>query len=349
LKDWVKGTDLQWYGPIQVGTPPQKFNVVFDSNQFDLTIPGTSCTTCSNQKRFDPTKSSTFANYSGLGAADGENYGLSRDTSPIEGEDQWSVSFDRVNDTVKVGDLEAKDATFYLINEQSATFSPDPFDGIFGLSLGGESTGFYQKLINQGLPKIFSFYLTHNNSPKAELTLGGIDSSKYSGSLTYIDTADPGYWQVTTTGIYVNGKTTSVLNPKTPITPVIATGLANAVFTKAQAEAIYSLISADIKPFAAEPGAYGIACSKIGSLPATIDIGFKDQSGKAFNLTIPSSELNVGPFASDSSTCQTFINAINNYDVEPGVPVIGAILLKHYYSVWDFGTGNGRIGFAKPN
>jgi len=98
------------------------------------------------------------------------------------------------------------------------------------------------------------------------------------------------------------------------------------------------MISPDIKANKNEPGAYGIACSKISSLPAKIDIGFKSTAGKAFNLTIPSSELNVGPFANDPSTCQTLINAFD------GLDLVGGSLLKHYYSVWD--VGNQRMGFA---
>jgi len=116
--------------------------------------------------------------------------------------------------------------------------------------------------------------------------------------------------------------------------------LSNVGFNKEQTEVIYSIISPDIKPFADEPGAYGVECSKIDSIQAVIDIGFVDESGKPFNLTIPSSELNVGPFASNSSICQTFIIVQNAYEV----PIIGGSLLKHYYSVWD--AEKNRMGFA---
>jgi hypothetical protein len=105
------------------------------------------------------------------------------------------------------------------------------------------------------------------------------------------------------------------------------------------AQAIYALISSDIQPVG-DYGMYGIACSKIASLPAQIDITFTDSStGGKFNLTIPSQELNVGPIAGQSGMCQTLINA---YD---GLNLVGGSLLKHWFSVWDF--GNSRMGFAK--
>lgn len=69
-----------------------------------------------------------------------------------------------------------------------------------------------------------------------------------------------------------------------------------------------------------------------------IDIGFVSQSGTPFNLTIPSSELSVGPFASNTSLCQTLINAFD------GLELVGGSLLKHYYSIWD--VGGQRMGFA---
>ena len=98
------------------------------------------------------------------------------------------------------------------------------------------------------------------------------------------------------------------------------------------------MISPNIKPHAYEPGAYGIACSKISSLPAKIDITFTSTNGIPFNLTIPSSELNVGPFANDASMCQTLINAFD------GLSLVGGSLMKHYYSVFD--VGQQRMGFA---
>jgi Eukaryotic aspartyl protease len=98
------------------------------------------------------------------------------------------------------------------------------------------------------------------------------------------------------------------------------------------------MISPDIKPFPKEPGAYGISCHLISSLPARIDISFVSQQGVPFNLTIPSSEFNLGPFPDDSSTCQTLINAVEGFEV------LGGSMLKQYYSIWD--VGSQRLGFA---
>lgn len=103
-------------------------------------------------------------------------------------------------------------------------------------------------------------------------------------------------------------------------------------------QAIYALISPEIKPFAPLPSTYGVPCSLIPTLNATISYTFLSTEGTPFNLTIPTSELSVGPFKEAPDTCQTLINAVDDFSI------VGASLLKHWYTVWD--SGNQRMGFA---
>ena len=104
------------------------------------------------------------------------------------------------------------------------------------------------------------------------------------------------------------------------------------------AQGIYALISSDIQPYDTEPGTYGISCDKIDTLPAQIDITFSDTNGSPFNLTIPSSEFNVGPFEAEPTLCQTMINQLD------GLDLVGGSVLKQYYSVWDI--TNQQMAFA---
>lgn len=96
-------------------------------------------------------------------------------------------------------------------------------------------------------------------------------------------------------------------------------------------------MSSDIIPYPDIAGAYGMFCSLISSLPAEIKIAFAPVTGESFNLTIPSSELNRGPFPNNSSFCRTFISA-------GPVSTVGGSLLKYYYSIWDL--DGMRLGFA---
>lgn len=101
------------------------------------------------------------------------------------------------------------------------------------------------------------------------------------------------------------------------------------------------MISPLIQPYAPLPGTYSIPCNQISGIEADISFSFTDINGNTFNLTVPTAELSVGPFANETNLCQTSINAL---DFE-GIFLIGGSLLKHYYSVWDI--HNQQMGFGK--
>lgn len=84
------------------------------------------------------------------------------------------------SDTVTVGYISVADVTLYLIFNQSSNFDADPFDSILGMS--PVPSGVFAGLEALGLPPLFSFYLTPESVGNVELTLGGIDTSKFTGT-----------------------------------------------------------------------------------------------------------------------------------------------------------------------
>lgn len=108
-----------------------------------------------------------------------------------------------------------------------------------GFFAGLESSGLSCKRVSQftcgiltdmAIEALFSMYLTPDASySNAELTLGGIDTTRYTGSLSYsalpILAED---WELTSTGIYINGKTTTLLDTKRQI--IFDSGTSNVLF-----------------------------------------------------------------------------------------------------------------------
>ncbi|KAJ7772598.1 acid protease [Mycena maculata] len=333
LADFFLGTDLQWFGNITVGTPPQVISVVFDTGSSTLEFASTLCgAACSNQVQFDSTKSSTFVDG---GETSSITFATGVGVDPVVGSN-YKLTLRSGTDTVRVGNLTAPDTSLFLITNQTPKFDIDPFSGIQGMSARAE--GFFASAVAQGLPSLFSLFLTPLAVGNAELTVGGIDTTKFTGNLTFasLPAGSSSTWSLNSPQLSVNGRTTSVLKAERNI--IFDSGTSNVLFPTATANAIYALISPDIVPHTAEPGTYGIACDLIPTLSAVIDIQFTAQNGSPFNLTIPSSELSVGPFADNSTICQTLINAFD------GLSLVGGSLLKHYYSVWD--VADQRMGFA---
>ncbi|KAH9941985.1 acid protease [Amylocystis lapponica] len=349
LKDQYSGTDLQWYGEIAgatrtVGTPPQTLTTVFDTGSSTLEFASTLCSACFNQTRFDPNASSTYVDGGYQTTITFETGG---NASVAQG-DEYQITLRNATDTVSVGGLTASDVPLYLFVNQTSAFDSIPYSGILGettsssdslVGLASEPDGYWAAVIKEGLPALFGMYLTPERVGNAELTLGGYDTSKIKGPVTYANMPDEdleGAWILASPGIAVNGQTTPLLQTSRQI--IFDSGTTNAYFDTNITEAIYSLISPDILPYAPEPGAYYIACDKVASLPATIDIAFTAASGAPFNLTIPSRELNVGAFPGNTTYCQTAINALD------GLELVGGILLKYYYAIYDVDAQ--RIGFA---
>ncbi|XP_025771109.1 pepsin A-2/A-3-like [Puma concolor] len=54
--------DMEYFGTIGIGTPPQQFTVIFDTGSSNLWVPSVYCKSpaCTNHKRFNPQESSTY-------------------------------------------------------------------------------------------------------------------------------------------------------------------------------------------------------------------------------------------------------------------------------------------------
>ncbi|KAL3515863.1 hypothetical protein ACH5RR_022765 [Cinchona calisaya] len=189
LKNYL---DAQYYGEIGIGSPPQKFKVIFDTGSSNLWVPSSKCyfsIACWLHSKYKSKKSST---YTAIGKTCSIHYG------------SGSISGFSSQDNVEVGDLVVKDQVFIEASrEGSLTFVIAKFDGILGLGFQeiavDSMVPVWYNMVDQGLVKeqVFSFWLNRNQSAKegGELVFGGVDPNHFKGKHTYVPVTQKGYWQ----------------------------------------------------------------------------------------------------------------------------------------------------------
>lgn len=326
--------DAQYYGAISIGTPPQTFNVIFDTGSSYLWVPSFKCRAtslaCLLHNTYDSTKSST---YKANNTAFTTQYHLYGDVTGY-------LSTDVVN----VGGLNVKDQTFAEVtNESNLKFIFAKFDGVLGMAYSTLSNGVtpvFYNIVNQGLvPKpIFSFYLNRNSSGGVggELILGGSNPSHYVGDLTYVPVTKKGYWQFTLDRVRI---TKSKVKNNTKKARVLCQNGCQAI-----ADTGTSLIlgpPSDINIINRRIGAinngYGssvVNCNRISTLPR---INFVLR-GKRFSLT--SQDYIIQDTGDDGSkVCVSGFSSTNT-----SLWILGDVFISRYYTVFDL--GNNRVGFA---
>ncbi|KAL0444008.1 UNVERIFIED_CONTAM: Aspartic proteinase A1 [Sesamum latifolium] len=202
LKNYL---DAQYFGEIGIGTPPQKFTVIFDTGSSNLWVPSAKCyfsVACLFHSKYKSSRSSTYKK-NGKSAA--IHYGTG------------SISGFFSQDHVQLGNLVVKDQDFIeATKEPGITFLAAKFDGILGLGFQEISVGnavpVWYNMVNQGLVKdpVFSFWLNRkgNEEDGGELVFGGVDSNHFKGEHTYVPVTQKGYWQFDMGEVLIGGETT---------------------------------------------------------------------------------------------------------------------------------------------
>ncbi|XP_017869811.1 PREDICTED: cathepsin E-A-like [Drosophila arizonae] len=308
----VNDVNMEYYGIITIGTPPQTFNVLFDTGSSNLWVPSIQCASasCQDHMSFNPTLSTTYT-YTN------EMITLKYGTGGMSG----FLGIDVIN----VSGLVVANQTFGLATtEQNNTFVSDGFDGILGMGYASLAVNnvvppFYNMLA-QGLiaNPVFSFYLARNGTSQqgGELILGGSDPSLYKGSMTYADITEQNYWQFNMDSAILNGQ-------------VLCTNCAAIADTGTSLLVAPMDIYNKIKVVLGVSSDDTIDCSNTSNMPTFLfTIG-----GKVFG--VPNSAYII----------TTDIGCILGVSgMEQQFWILGDVFLGQYYS--EFDLGKNRIGFA---
>ena len=179
VEDFTSGSvDILYYGPLNIGTPPQKLTVDIDTGSADLWVP-VNCPYCTSSQ-LDVGRSSTYRDLgdefsisyvSHLGAC--RKPCISNCEEPTQGAGNAYGTL--ASDVVSVGRLTVRGQVFGAVTQTSDDFNDFPSDGILGMAFGtiaksGQQT-FFERLIADGTlaAPLFSVHLARNQATGSEV------------------------------------------------------------------------------------------------------------------------------------------------------------------------------------
>jgi len=193
---------MAYYGHVAVGSPPQEFQVVFDTGSGNLIIPGSECSSkaCTVHKQWDFHKSETAEKVN----CDG--------TSVLPGSlaDQITITFgtgeitgDCFSDKICVGTACSVGALIVSTEESVQPFASFGFDGVLGLARtsmaqGGAFSMMERLGVNHALHEaMFAVFLSDSDLEESEVTFGGYKEEHMASELFWVDVQQSsGYWEV---------------------------------------------------------------------------------------------------------------------------------------------------------
>jgi cathepsin D len=319
-------TDLQdseYYGEVDIGSPAQKFQVIYDTGSSNLWVPSKTCSNCKKSgARYDSTGSTKFKK-------NGKGFALQYGTGSCTG----FLS----EDDVTLGGQTLTDFAFGEVTKEAAdVFGQAPFDGILGMGPAKAAIDHVpmpmDQLVAQGKIQhnVFAYYLASGGKAGSTLTLGGTDSSFYTGDFTYTPLAKAAsilpYWMISASDIKIDGTSSGACGWLLGCESVVDTGTSILV---GPPSAMNKLI--------AKVGKVEQDCSNVKSLP-TLTFTF---GGHDFPLEPEFYVLRVHDPSTGKDQCQLGMQGMN-----AGAPlwILGDPFLRKYYTVWD--ADQKRVGFA---
>ena len=324
--------DAQYYGEISIGAPPQPFKVIFDTGSSNLWVPSANCSLlswCLLKSKYHWERSSS---YRPNGTAFAIQYG------------SGALTGFTCDDTVTLGGLEAEGVTFAAAVKvpgimNNIRFALGKFDGILGMAFPSISVGrvapVFQVLVAQGKVKepVFQFYLTKGSAAGGEMVLGGVDSTKFKGPLTWVPLSSKTYWAFEMGGITMAGHQLCEKGKK--CVGIADTGTSLLAGPKDAVATLNAMIGAIAIP----GGEYLLLNCTDAAIAALPPVTFT-LSGKDFVLHAKDYILAVS--AGGQKQC---VSGFIGIDVPAGpLWILGDLFISKYVTVFDI--GNSRVGFA---
>lgn len=324
--------DASYSGQVSIGTPAQTFNVILDTGSSDLWVEGADCSGCTGDT-YDPSKSSSTS-------ANNASFSISYGSGDASGT--------LIKDSVSMAGFAVASQTFATVTSMTANLIPSSVNGIMGLAWEALA---YSKAVPWWVTlasssswdqKLFAFYLKRyrdvasagsSESDGGVANFGGLDSSLYSGDITYVPvTANPQYWQIKMDSVQV-GSTTVDIGDSNIIAVDTGTtligGPANVVAN------VYAAIPNSRAMTGSYKSYYEYPCSQ--SVTVTLNVG-------GFPITIKDNDFNLGSYGDDKTYCTGGVFVQTLSASSPVQWIVGATALKNAYTVFRYDPA--AVGFA---
>ncbi|KAK1329412.1 hypothetical protein QTO34_011598 [Cnephaeus nilssonii] len=322
--------DTQYYGEIDIGTPPQTFKVIFDTGSANLWVPSTKCsplyTACEIHSLYDSLESSTYME-------NGTEFTIHYGSGKVNG----FLS----QDTVTVGGITVTQTFGEVTELPLIPFMLAKFDGVLGMGFPAQAvagvTPVFDHILSQRVLKedVFSVYYSrwawNSHFLGGEIVLGGSDPQYYQGNFHYVSISKTGSWQIKMKGVSVRSST---LLCEEGCMAVVDTGASYISGPTSSLRLLMETLGA--KELSTDE--YVVSCYQVPTLP---DISFH-LGGRAYTLTSADYVLQ-DPYSNDD-LCTL---ALHGLDIPPPtgpVWVLGASFIRKFYT--EFDRRNNRIGFA---
>jgi hypothetical protein len=321
----------QYYGEVTVGTPPQKFKVIFDSGSGHLLIPSRKCEdpACEGHSRYNATSSSTGMQ---IGWSDEPTKAIEADSDDRDVSTIFFASGSAAGEFARDSICVSEDRCAVMDFVQLTEESDDPFkdaewDGVMGLGLkisDANEFNVLHNLVGNLTEPVLAIYLT--NGDDSALSFGHIEHDLYDGELKYQDISDEGYWQVKMDDFAIGGKASGICG-KEGCQAVVDTGSSMLMAPPPMVSALEKALDVHEN------------CSNFDKLPT---LGFTFQ-GETFTLK-PEDYIDSQKTKNGQDGCWLGLLPVPDTGKGPLV-VLGYPFLRQVYTVLDAGP-TPKVGFA---
>lgn len=317
------GQDFSYFSNVKFGSQGTDMWMLIDSGAANTWVMGSQCTSsaCQAHNTFGGQDSSTLTTTT-------DTFNIAYGTGTVEGV--------VVSDTVAFANYSIE-LSFGSATNTSSDFNSYPMDGILGFGrpnsdkLGTPSIMTVMASKNLLRANIIGIHLQRDSDGKSaqdgEISFGGVDASKFHGSLSYTNSASTdGLWEIPIGDAGFNGASANF----TGKSAMIDTGTSYILMPPADAAILHAQIPGSSSTN--QGSNYMIPCTTTEPVYFTF-------SGVTY--TVFPKDFMSKP-GSTGSTCSS--NIIGQQAFGPDQWILGDVFLKNVYTVLDFDAD--RVGFG---